>query len=215
MKIGILGSGIVGQTLAKGFLKYDYPVMVGSRDTSKLKEWQETEAPKAQLGSFAETARFGDMIVLAVKGTIAHLALEQAGKTNIARKIIIDATNPIAEEEPENGVLKFFTNSNSSLMEKLQEDFSVSRFVKAFSCVGSGFMVNPDFGGLRPTMFYCGNDESAKKEVKTILEKFGWEPKDMGLATSARAIEPLCILWCLPGFRENKWSHAFKLLQKI
>jgi predicted dinucleotide-binding enzyme len=70
-------------------------------------------------------------------------------------------------------------------------------------------MVNPVFAKGRPTMFYCGNDAGAKADVAKILEQFGWEPADMGAAAGARAIEPLCQLWCIPGFRQNHWTHAF------
>jgi len=109
-------------------------------------------------------------------------------------------------------VLKFFTNLDESLMERLQREFSSVRFVKAFNSVGRACMVNPAFVGGKPTMFICGNDEAAKKVVSEILDQFGWETADMGKAEAARAIEPLCILWCIPGFLRNDWTHAFKLL---
>ena len=211
-KIGIMGSGVVGQALAKGFLLNNYDVMIGTRTPSKLKEWKEKEAPTVQIGSFEETAKFGETIVLAVKGTIAGEALKLAGEANINGKTIIDATNPIADAPPQDGVLKFFTSLDSSLMEKLQDDFPKANFVKAFSCVGSAFMVNPPFND-KPTMFICGNNDEAKNEVSEILDLFGWEIADMGKATAARAIEPLCILWCIPGLLANNWTNAFKLLK--
>lgn len=99
-------------------------------------------------------------------------------------------------------------------MEELQKNVTDAHFVKAFNSVGSAFMVNPDFGGVKPSMFICGNNENAKDQVKKILEVFGWEVEDMGKAEAARAIEPLCMLWCIPGFLNNQWSHAFKLLKK-
>ena len=139
--------------------------------------------------------------------------LEKSGTNNLANKTIIDATNPIADAPPVNGVLQFFTDLNSSLMETLQSKFSSAHFVKAFSCVGNALMVNPDFEGVKPTMFIAGNNINAKAKVKEILDNFGWEVEDLGAAEAARAIEPLCILWCIPGFRENRWSHAFKLLR--
>jgi len=74
-------------------------------------------------------------------------------------------------------------------------------------------MINPDFAGVKPTMFICGNDQEAKDEVAEICALFGFEAEDMGSAEAARAIEPLCILWCIPGFRENQWKHAFKFLK--
>lgn len=212
-KIGILGSGAVAKVLATGFLKHGYEVMVGSRDVSKLAEWQQKNS-NGKTGSFKDTAQFGDIIVLAVKGSVAKDVLTMIGVENVNGKTIIDATNPIDAAPPVNGVIQFFTDLKSSLLEILQTAYPGANFVKAFNSVGSAFMVNPDFGGIKPSMFICGNNETAKNEVKTILDKFGWETEDMGKAEAARAIEPLCILWCIPGFLENRWTHAFKLLKK-
>jgi len=151
-------------------------------------------------------------VVLAVKGDVAVEALGAAGAANLAGKPVIDATNPIADALPVNGVVKFFTNLDESLMERLQREFAGVRFVKAFNSVGSPFMINPQFKGGKPTMFICGNDEAAKQTVRGILDQFGWETADMGKAEAARAIEPLCMLWLIPGYLRNEWSHAFKLL---
>lgn len=214
MKVGILGSGIVGQTLADGFIKHGHQVKIGTSNPGKLKDWLSNAGTKGSVGSFADASSYGELIVLAVKGTVAVNVLEKAGEENLKDKTVIDATNPIADAAPENGVLKFFTDLNSSLMEELQKKFSQANFVKAFSCVGNALMVNPDFGGTKPTMFIAGNNDDSKKAVKQILDSFGWEFEDMGKAEAARAIEPLCILWCIPGFLENKWMHAFKLLKK-
>lgn len=212
-KIGILGSGAVAKALGTGFLRYGYEVMIGTRTVSKLDDWKQNN-PDAKIGSFEETGMFGDIIVLAVKGTIAKEVLHLAGDAALKNKIIIDPTNPIGTNPPVNGVMSFFTDRDFSLMEELQQIFKESHFVKAFNSVGNAFMVNPDFGGVKPSMFICGNNEDAKSEVKTILDKFGWEIEDMGKAEAARAIEPLSILWCIPGFLNNSWSHAFKLLKK-
>ena len=214
MKVGILGSGIVGQTLGSGFLKYGHQVKIGTSNPNKLNDWLDKAGTNASSGSFADAASFGELIVLAVKGTAALNVLEKAGPENFKDKTIIDTTNPIADAAPVNGVLQFFTNQNSSLMEELQKKYSQANFVKAFSCVGNALMVNPDFGGQKPTMFIAGNDDGAKLQVKGILNTFGWEIEDMGKAEAARANEPLCILWCIPGFLENRWMHAFKLLKK-
>jgi predicted dinucleotide-binding enzyme len=86
--------------------------------------------------------------------------------------------------------------------------------VKAFSSVGAARMVNPSFTDGKPTMFYCGNDADAKAWVAKVLDQFGWEAADMGTAVAARAIEPLAQLWCIPGFRQNSWTHAFKVIWK-
>jgi predicted dinucleotide-binding enzyme len=211
MKVGVLGSGDVAKTLAAGFLKHGHDVMVGTRTPSKLDEWK-GKNPKGRTGSFAEAAEFGELAVLAVKGTAALEALRVAGAANLTGKPVIDATNPIADAAPVKGVLKFFTSLDESLMERLQREFDGVRFVKAFNSVGSVYMVNPELKGGRPTMFICGNDEAAKKKVTGILEQFGWETADMGGVEAARAIEPLCMLWCIPGFLRNDWKHAFKLL---
>lgn len=212
-KIGILGSAMVGQALADGFLTYGYEVKIGTRNENKLAEWKTKAGEKGSTGSFEEAAAFGEIIVLAVKGVVALEVLKMAGEANLKGKIVIDATNPIDNKEPENGVLRFFTNHDSSLMEQLQDTFLHCHFVKAFNSVGSAFMVNPDFGGIKPTMFICGNNADVKQKVTEILDLFGWETEDMGSAASARAIEPLCMLWCIPGFTKNQWSHAFKLLK--
>jgi predicted dinucleotide-binding enzyme len=151
--------------------------------------------------------------VLAVKGTAAKSALEKAGALHFKDKTIIDATNPISSEPPVNGVIKYFTSLEESLMEQLQSAFPEAHFVKAFNSVGNAYMVNPDFGGEKPTMFICGNDGKAKIEVTEILTQFGWETEDMGTAEGARAIEPLCMLWCIPGFLRGQWNHAFKLIK--
>lgn len=214
MNIGIIGSGVVAQSLGTGFIKNGYKVMLGTRNTSKLNEWKSKNENKAEVSSFSEAASFGEIIILAVKGKAAVEALDQAGTSNLKGKTIIDTTNPIEDAPPVNGVLKFFTDLNLSLMETLQLKFPESNFVKAFSCIGSPFMVNPDFGGIKPSMFICGNNENAKAQVKKIVDQFGFEIEDMGTAEAARAIEPLCMLWCIPGIRENKWSNAFKLLKK-
>ena len=211
MKIGIIGSGNVAKALAGGFLRHGHEVTLGTRDPSKLADWA-TKNPDASISSSAKAASFGDLAVLAVKGTAAAEALHAAGAANLAGKPVIDATNPIADAPPSNGVLKFFTDLDESLMERLQAEFSDVRFVKAFNSVGNACMVKPQFRGGKPTMFICGNDAAAKRIVSGILDQFGWEAADMGTAEAARAIEPLCMLWCIPGFLRNDWIHAFKLL---
>ena len=213
MKVGVLGSGEVAKTLASGFLKHGHEVMMGTREPAKLKEWT-GKNPKGRVGSFAEAAKTGEMVVLAVKGTASAEALRAAGAPNLSGKTVVDVTNPIADAPPTNGVLKLFTSLDESLMERLQREFAGAKLVKAFNSVGSACMVNPEFKGGPPTMFICGNDTEAKKTVTGILEQFGWETADMGKAEAARAIEPLCILWCVPGFLRNDWTHAFKLLRK-
>jgi predicted dinucleotide-binding enzyme len=213
MKIGILGSGDVAKALAGGFLKHGHEVMFGTRDPAKLGDWVR-QNPRARAGSFSDAAGFGEVIALAVKGTAASEALRAAGAASLAGKPVMDATNPIADAPPVNGVLRFFTSHDESLMERLQREFAGARFVKAFNSVGNACMVDPQFPGGKPTMFICGNDDAAKRTVRGILDQFGWETADMGGAEAARAIEPLCMLWCIPGFLRNDWTHAFKLLTR-
>jgi len=213
MKVGILGSGQVAQVLANGFIKHGHEVMVGTRDVSKLKDWMVQASGKGKVGSFEETAKFGEMVVLAVKGSAADSVLKLAGIDNLRNKAVVDTTNPIADVPPVNGVLKFFTDLNESLMERLQKLAPDVHFVKAFSSVGNSRMVNPQFKEGKPTMFICGNNDEAKERVNGVLEQFGWEVADMGKVEAARAIEPLCILWCIPGFLQNSWMHAFKVLK--
>lgn len=212
-KIAVLGSGIVGQTLADGFLKHGYEAMRGSRAPDKLAAWKEKAGKKGSVGTFAEAARFGEIVVLAVKGAAAESVIDLAGAESLAGKTVIDTTNPIADQPPVHGVLRYFTDINGSLMERLQQKVPAARFVKAFSCVGNAYMVDPSFDGVSPTMFICGNDAGAKADVLEILGRFGWETEDMGTAEAARAIEPLCMLWCIPGLTQNRWTHAFKLLK--
>jgi predicted dinucleotide-binding enzyme len=214
MKIGIIGSGPVGRVLATAFLKENNEVMLGTRDVSKdeVVKWKEENAT-GKTGLFSEAASFANVLVLAVAGAVAEEALQQSGAENFKGKVVIDATNPIAKEPPVNGVLKFFTSLDDSLMERLQKAFPDTRFVKAFNSVGNTQMYKPQYKEGRPTMFICGNDSGAKHTVTDILNFFGWETADMGTVEAARAIEPLCILWCIPGFLQNQWSHAFKLLK--
>lgn len=212
MKVGILGSGDVAKALGAGFAENGHEVMLGTRDPAKLADWAREHGARA--GSVAEAASHGELLVLAVKGTAAAEVLRAAGGESLAGKPLIDATNPIADAPPENGVLRFFTDLDESLMERLQGEFPDARFIKAFNSVGNRLMVDPGVAGGRPTMFICGDDEKAKKVVESVLDEFGWETADMGGVQAARAIEPLCMLWCIPGFLRDEWDHAFKLVRR-
>ena len=212
-RVAVLGSGAVGEALANGFLKHGYEVMRGSREPAKLHDWKARAGPHASVGTFGDAARHGEIVVLAVKGTAAQAAVELCGAAQLAGKTVIDTTNPIADLAPTNGVLHFFTTLDDSLMERLQRQAPDAYFVKAFSSVGNRLMVNPQLQNGPPTMFICGNHAAAKAEVRAILDQFGWDTADMGGIEAARAIEPLSILWCIPGFLENSWTHAFKLLK--
>lgn len=209
-KVGILGSAVVGQALAQGFKQHGYEVRIGSGTPAKLASF--TESSGIPAGTFEAVGAWGELLVLAVHGMAAQEVLTLAGAKNHRGKIVIDTTNPLTRDPPVDGVVKVFTGPNESLLERLQAAFPETRLVKAFNSVGSARMVNPVYAGGRPTMFFCGNDAEAKAAVAEILKRFGWDPADMGTAAGARAIEPLCQLWCIPGFRENHWTHAFQLL---
>lgn len=206
-RIGILGSGVVGVTLGNGLKDLYSNVMIANRKAVAVDGWN------GEVGTYQDVAKNSDIIILAVKGSAAEEVI--AGiKDYLPNKTIIDTTNPIADTPPDEGVLNYFTDLNESLMERIQQIAPEANFVKSFSSVGNAFMINPDFKDGTPTMFICGNSDKAKAEVIELLKAVGWEAQDMGGVKSARAIEPLCILWCLPGMLRNEWSHAFKFLQK-
>jgi 8-hydroxy-5-deazaflavin:NADPH oxidoreductase len=216
MKIGIIGTGIVGRTLAAGFLDLGHDVLTGTRNIKKeeVKKFL-SEHSRALAGSFADAAKFGDMIVIAVAGKIAREAIAMTDINDFKGKTVIDTTNPISQEPAQNGVLKVFTKQNDSLGEQIQSWLPDAHVVKCFNIVGNAFMTNgKQFGDVLPTMFICGNNADAKKTVTEILTAFNWETEDCGMIEASRAIEPLSILWCIPGFLRNQWSHAFRLLRK-
>lgn len=215
MKVGVLGSGTVGKTLAAGFLKHGHQVLLGTRDpqTEDVASWA-SSTTGAKTGTFAEAAQFGELLVISVLARAVEDVIKLAGPQNFRSKILIDTNNPISDAPPKDGVLQYFTEQNHSLGEKIQQLLPEAKVVKTFNSVGAARMVNPHFEQGTPTMFFCGNDAEAKKQVSEIIRAFGWEPYDCGTIIAARALEPLCMLWCIPGFRSNSWTHAFKLLTK-
>lgn len=213
LKIGILGSGTVAKTLADIWRNLGHEVCLGTRDPEKadIAEWVK-QRPGIRMGTFESAAKFGDVVFLSVLGRVAESALELAGPENLSGKTIIDTTNPISDEPPENGVLRYFTGPNESLGERVQAKVPAANVVKAFNSVGSVVFAHPKFSGQTGTMFICGNNESAKEQASTLIREVGWELYDCGAITSARALEGLCILWCSRGFQDKGWTHAFKLL---
>jgi len=210
-RIGVLGSGVVAQTLAKGFLAKGYPVRIGSRSAEKLADF--SKASGIGSGTFADVSAYAEIVVLAVKGAVGVDALKIAGEANLSGKIVVDTTNPIADAPPVNGVLQYFTTLEDSLLERLQAAVPSARFVKAWNTIGNAFFVDPILPGGPPTQFLAGNDPEAKKVVARIVTEFGFAPEDFGTAVSARAIEPLCMLWCIPGLTGGGWAHGFRLLR--
>ncbi|SEG27107.1 NADPH-dependent F420 reductase [Algoriphagus boritolerans] len=188
-KVGVLGSGVVGRTLADGFEKRGYEVMLGTGNPKKLLDWQ--SGTNGKVGSFEKAADFGDVIVLAVKGTAALTIVEQV-KVGISDKLVLDVTNPISDEKPKDGVRKFFTGPDESLMEKLQELVPEAHFVKAFNYMDSKSMVNSAKSKAQ-VMNICGNEDAAKAEAKEVLAQFGFKSKDLGKAELAREIEQMAI----------------------
>lgn len=220
-KIGVIGTGIVGDTLSNGFLAKGYAVQRASREPAKLQGWLDgtkrvasigaTSPGAASIGGLAETAAWADIVVLAVKGLGAEDAVAAAGPANLAGKLVLDATNPIADGPPKNGALRFFTGGDESLLERLQARAPEAKFVKAWNSVGAYLMVDPKLPSA-PSMFICGADAEAKQRTAAILQAFGWESVDVGGVEMGHAVEALCILWCAPGFLRNDWAHAFKYL---
>jgi hypothetical protein len=197
--------------LAKGFHRHGYPVKIANRTLSKLEAFSKesgipSAVPEDSLGE-------AQIVVLAVKGTAAESVVGALAE-RLSGKTVVDATNPIADEPPQDGVLRYFTQSTGSLMERLQAIAPGAMFVKAFNSVGNPFMVDPDFHGVRPSMFIAGDSTEAKELVAAILTEFGWDAVDTGKAASARPIEALCQLWCAIGFNGGGWNHAFHLLKR-
>jgi 8-hydroxy-5-deazaflavin:NADPH oxidoreductase len=216
MKIAILGSGDVGRKLADGFIELGHHVRIGSRDPrqSKLTEWLDKhDKEKASSGTFAETASFGELVVVATLWTGTADAIRMASSTNFVGKIVIDITNPL---DFSNGMPpRLALGHTDSAGETVQRMLPDSKVVKAFNIVGNPHMIHPDFPGGKPTMFICGNNDEAKKFVKDdILTKFGWETIDIGGIEGSRLLEPLALLWITHYFRTGNGNHAFKLLEK-
>jgi 8-hydroxy-5-deazaflavin:NADPH oxidoreductase len=208
-RYGVIGSGDVGKTLARGLKGHGHDVRIGSRDGKKLAAWSREQG--IEEGNFAAVAEHAETVVLAVAGGAAEEAVKGIARS-LGGKVVVDTTNPIGGP-PVNGILPFFTGANESLMERLQGAVPTARFVKAFSCVGNALMVDPTLPGGRPTMFIAGNDAEAKREVTALLDQFGWDVEDVGGMEGARAIEPLSRLWCAPGFLRNDWAHAYRVLR--
>ncbi len=214
MKIGILGSGDVGQALARGFAGLDYEVMIGTRDgnADKLKPLlEETGGKKLSVGKFDDVARFGEVVVLAVGGKVIEEALGLAGAKNLAGKTVIDVTNPLdfsAGMPPRLTV--GFNNSAGETVQRLLPDAKV---VKTLNIVGNSLMVNPKLKQGEPDMLLCGNDDGAKEQVRGILQAFGWKNiTDLGKIEQSRIMEPLCVLWVTYAAKYNNWNIAFKML---
>lgn len=203
MKIGILGSGDVGQTLARGFAALGHSVVIGSRDGDKLATFSADTGIAER--TFRAVIEASDVLVLCVKGTVAESLVTEL-RAALAGKVVLDATNPIAGEQA-SGILRYFTGPNDSLLQRLQKAAPDAKFVKAFNSCGAAVMVQPKLSsGVRPTMFICGNDPAAKALTTTLCNELGWNSEDVGGAEGGNAVEALCQLWCAPGFLRNDWG---------
>jgi 8-hydroxy-5-deazaflavin:NADPH oxidoreductase len=214
MKVAILGSGGVGQDLGLGFIGLGHEVRMGSRDPGKaeIKTWLAEAGPKASAGTFAAAAEFGELAVLATHWAGTENALRLAGPANLAGKVVIDATNPLAFRP--DALPGLAVSGGDSAGEQVQRWLPGAKVVKAFNIVNHAHMVRPSFPGGPPDMFLCGNDESARKQVARICREFGWEVIDMGGIEAARLLEPLALIYIQNAIRTGNWDCAFKLLKK-
>ncbi len=212
MKIGIIGSGGVAQTLGSGLLGKGHEVMLGTRDASKLAEWVAKSGVSASVGSFADAAKFGEVVLVSVLGDAALSAVNLAGVINFKRKTVIDLTNPL---DFSGGLPpKFTATIGNSLGEQIQKALPEANVVKAFNTIGASVMVDPKFGDDTATQFIAGNDDTAKKEVTALLREFGWDVEDLGGIEQAFFLEAFASLWINYGFKYNQWAHAFKFLKR-
>jgi len=214
MKVGVLGTGDVGRVLGSAMITLGHEVMLGSRESSnpKTADWTQQNGTKASGGTFADTAKFGDLIFLCTLWSGTENALRLAGHENFNGKILIDTTNPLVFTPNQPPALALGHTDSGG--EQVQRWLPKAKVVKAFNIVGNAHMFHPRFPGGPPTMFFCGNDEHAKKSVDGLLHEFGWETIDIGGIEGARLLEPICILWVKYGVQAGTWNHAFKLLRK-
>jgi 8-hydroxy-5-deazaflavin:NADPH oxidoreductase len=212
MKIGILGSGPVGQKLGDAFVVTGHEVMIGTRNPAKVQPWVSKHSQaKALSGNFEQAAKFGDMVVLATLWEGTQGAIEAAGAENLSGKVTIDVTNPLDFSTGKPRLAIGFNNSGGETVQRLLPN---ARVVKAFNIIGNADMYQPKFPGGPPTMFICGNDVEAKGQVSKILDSFGWEIVDVGDIESSRLLESLAMLWIAYYVKTGTGNHAFKLLKR-
>jgi len=213
MKIGILGTGDVGKALGRGFIALGHEVKMGSREAKNEKAlaWAREMGAKASVGTFADAASFGEIMVLATLGVANESALQIAGPEKLRGKIVIDATNPL---DFSSGRLKLAAMADGSGGEQVQRLLPGAHVVKAFNTVGNAFFFRPEFPSGPPDMFICGNDAGAKQKVAAILSDFGWGTADVGGIESSHYLEAMCMVWVEYGSHSKTWNHAFKLLRK-
>lgn len=211
-RLGILGSGDVGQALGRGFARHGWDVQLGTRSPEKLDKWRRETEGTVSVGSFADAAAHGDVVALAVLGEAVADVLEQAGPEQFAGTLVLDATNPLDFSKGMPPHLLF--GGTDSLGERVQAQLPDAAVVKCFNTVSNVQMVDPEFEEGTPPMLICGNDADAKARTEELLVELGWPAAmDVGDITSARYLEALVPLWVRVGTLLDTWNHAFKPVQ--
>ncbi|TLZ53331.1 MAG: NADP oxidoreductase [Methanobacteriota archaeon] len=214
MKIGILGSGDVGRALGSGFASHGHDVMIGTRTTSKpeLVKWQKAAGKRASLGTFANAAAHGEVLLLCTRGDVTEAAIELAGPKNFDGKVVIDVTNPL--DFSKGMPPSLFVGTTDSLGERIQRKLPKAKVVKCFNIVSNETMIDPKMKDGTPDMLIAGNDAGAKKAVAGILKEFGWgDPIDVGGIDGARWLEAWTPLWVRICQAVDSWSVAFRVLR--
>jgi predicted dinucleotide-binding enzyme len=201
VRIGILGSGAVGQALARGYLRHGHDVRIGTR---------QPEVGDLPVGPAAEVAADSDVVVLAVQGAVA-VELVSGLRAELDGTVLIDATNPL---DLSAGRPQLYVGTTDSLGEQVQRAVPGARVVKAYNTVGNALMVDPELPGGPPTMFIAGDDAAAKETVAGLLAETGWDVADLGGIEASRYLEPMCMAWVAYGARNGTWMHAFRLLRE-
>jgi 8-hydroxy-5-deazaflavin:NADPH oxidoreductase len=212
-RVGVLGSGVVGQRLAAGFSSRGHDVMIGTRDPDKaeLRDWLAGDGAGVRAGTFRETAEHGEILVLAVLGDAAQSAIADAGAGNFTGKVVIDAMNPL--DFSGGFPPKLSISGADSLGEQVQRTLPDAKVVKAFNTIGNTYFVDPRFSQGEPTMLIAANDAEAKQTVRDVLTRFGWsDVVDLGGIEASRELEAICIAWVKIGGARGTWDHGFKLL---
>ena len=200
MKIAILGSGVVGQALARGYARHGHEARIGTR---------KSDVEGLPVGSPSEVASDADLVVLAVQGAAA-VDLVSGLTAELDGKVLVDATNPL---DWSSGGPGLFVGTTDSLGEQVQRAAPGVRVVKAYNTVGNALMVDPQLPGGPPTMFIAGDDDAAKETVTELLRATGWDVADLGGIQASRWLEAMCVAWTVFGRQNGTWDHAFRLLR--
>lgn len=195
MKIGVLGTGIVGSNLATKLVQLGHEVRMGSRtaDNKNATDWAQKVGTNASHGTFADAAAFGEMVFNCTNGAHSIEALRSAGEKNLSNKILVDVANPLVFKGNE---LTLFVVNTDSLAEQIQRTFPKAKVVKALNTVNTEVQVNPSLLPGEHSLFICGNDSAAKPKVTELLKSFGWKSIiDLGDIKAARGQEAMLLLW--------------------